>query len=92
MSGPAIPPVVGYSNAAIFGAEALGTATAIYLAESVVANELLAKTKGRSMGWGFVAFGYGLAFGVAIMMFNYISANLNPAVMLALLILGKVNG
>jgi glycerol uptake facilitator protein len=44
------------------------------------------------MGWGFVALGFGLAFGVAIEMFGYISAHLNPATCLTLLILGKIDG
>ena len=52
-----------YSNAAIFASEAISTTLAIYLGESIIANELLPKTKGRAMGWGFVALGFGMAFG-----------------------------
>jgi glycerol uptake facilitator-like aquaporin len=36
--------------------------------------------------------GYGLAFGFAVMIIGFISAQLNPAVSLALLIIGKING
>jgi hypothetical protein len=38
-----------YSNVVIFAAEWIGTLFAIYLAETVVANELLVGTKGRAM-------------------------------------------
>jgi hypothetical protein len=38
-----------YSNAIIFCSEVITTAFAIYLADTVVANELLAGTKGHSM-------------------------------------------
>lgn len=54
----------GYSSAAIFASEAIATCFAIYIGESCIANEVLAATKGRAMGWGFVALGFGLAFGV----------------------------
>ncbi|KAL4423627.1 hypothetical protein ABPG77_009214 [Micractinium sp. CCAP 211/92] len=50
---------------------------------SIIANELLPKTKGSRMGWLGVAFGFGLSFGVVIYMFGYISAHLNPASCLA---------
>lgn len=53
-----------YSKAAIFFSETLATCTAIYLGEAIIANEVLAATKGRAMGWGFVALGFGLAFGI----------------------------
>jgi len=43
------------------------------------------------MGWGFVALGFGLSFGVSIMMLGYISAHLNPATCLALWILGRMD-
>ena len=40
---------MAYSNAAIFVSEFITTMFAIYMAESVVATELLPETKGRSM-------------------------------------------
>lgn len=79
-----------YSLAAQCGSEMIASCLIIYLGESIIANELLAKTKGRAMGWGFVALGFGLAFGVGIMMFGYISAHVNPATCLALWVIGKM--
>lgn len=81
-----------YSYGAIFASEVLSMMMAIYFGECVIANEVLSKTKGRSMGWGFVALGFGLSFGIAILTFGYISTRMNPAVALAELILGQING
>ena len=64
----------------------------IFLGNSVIANELLSNTKGRLMGWGFVALGYGMAFTAGIISFGFISAHVNPAMCLALLILGEIDG
>ena len=64
----------------------------IYFGESVIANEVLCATKGHGMGWGAVALGFGMSFGMAIMMVGFISARLNPAMALAELILGSING
>jgi glycerol uptake facilitator-like aquaporin len=91
MSGAGASPYA-YSNGAIFASEAIATCITIYLGESIIANEVLAKTKGGGMGWGFVALGFGLSFGVSIFMLGYISAHLNPATCLALWILGKLDG
>lgn len=44
------------------------------------------------MGWGFVALGFGMAFGVGKMVLGYISAMMNPAAALAHLIIGEMNG
>lgn len=44
------------------------------------------------MGFLPVAVGFGLAFGLAISMFSYASAHVNPATLLALWILGDING
>ena len=52
-----------YTSAAIFASEFISTCFAIYLGEAIIANELLPGTKGRAMGWGFVALGFGFAFG-----------------------------
>ncbi|KAI8110759.1 hypothetical protein M9434_004335 [Picochlorum sp. BPE23] len=81
-----------YSYGAIFASEVISMMMAIYFGESVIANEVLSKTKGRSMGWGFVALGFGLSFGIAILTLGYISTRMNPAVALAELILGQING
>ena len=42
---------MGYSLGAQCASEAIGMCMVIYLGESVIANELLAKTKGR-LPWG----------------------------------------
>ncbi|KAL4421889.1 hypothetical protein ABPG77_003691 [Micractinium sp. CCAP 211/92] len=81
----------GYSLAAKCGSEIIATCLVIYLGLSIIANELLPKTKGSRMGWLGVAFGFGLSFGVVIYMFGYISAHLNPASCLALWIIGKLS-
>ncbi|KDD76971.1 hypothetical protein H632_c51p0 [Helicosporidium sp. ATCC 50920] len=44
------------------------------------------------MGWGFVAMGFGLSFGIAIQLLGMISAHINPASSLALLILDQLSG
>ena len=51
------------SSAAVFASETIATCFAIYLGESIIANEVLSATKGRAMGWGWVALGFGFAFG-----------------------------
>ncbi|KAI3431548.1 hypothetical protein D9Q98_004597 [Chlorella vulgaris] len=79
-----------YSLAAECGSEMIGTCFVIYLGESIIANELLSKTKGARMGWLAVALGFGLSFGVVIMMLGYISAHLNPATCLALWVIGRI--
>ena len=48
-----------------FWAELLGTAMLIVLGNGVVANVLLAKTKGNGSGWIVIAFGWGMAVFVA---------------------------
>ncbi|KAK9817882.1 hypothetical protein WJX72_003653 [[Myrmecia] bisecta] len=72
-------------------APGLGTCVIIFLGESVLANEVLAGTKGRGLGYGWVSFGFGMSFYVAILMFDYISAHVNPAMLLALWALGKLD-
>ncbi|KAK2076255.1 hypothetical protein QBZ16_001187 [Prototheca wickerhamii] len=53
---------------------------------------LLAKTKGNGYGWGFLSFGFGLAFGFPTMMFAYISAFFNPAAVLFQWVVGNISG
>jgi hypothetical protein len=62
--------MAGYSLAAQCGSEIIATCFTIYLGESIIANELLPKTKGTRMGWLAVSFGFGLSFGVVIFMFG----------------------
>lgn len=90
MSGET-PVNASYSLAAQCGSEIIATALTIYLGESIIANELLSKTKGARMGWLAVALGFGLSFGVTIWMLGFISAHLNPATCLALWVIGKIS-
>ncbi|KFM27923.1 putative glycerol uptake facilitator protein [Auxenochlorella protothecoides] len=81
-----------YSLGARCGAEIIGTMIALFLGDAAVANELLAKTKGNGYGWGFLSMGFGLAFGFATMMFDHVSAYLNPAACLFQWVVGNING
>ncbi|KAJ3051863.1 hypothetical protein HK097_007135 [Rhizophlyctis rosea] len=71
--------------------EFLATLLALFTGLSLLANELLPKTKGHGLGFFGVAFGFGLAFGTAIAVFSYASAHLNPAMALALWIIGELS-
>ncbi|KAL6785028.1 hypothetical protein ACKKBG_A02125 [Auxenochlorella protothecoides x Auxenochlorella symbiontica] len=81
-----------YSLGARCGAEIIGTMIALFLGDAAVANELLAKTKGNGYGWGFLSMGFGFAFGFATMMFDHVSAYLNPAACLFQWVVGNING
>ncbi|CAN0304284.1 unnamed protein product [Pylaiella littoralis] len=74
-----------------FIAEALGMAVVISIGNGAIANEVLKKTKGHGLGLGFVAIAYGMAFFVAISMFGHISANVNPAMLFAKALLGRLS-
>ncbi|MFZ4057845.1 MAG: MIP/aquaporin family protein [Ferruginibacter sp.] len=68
-----------------FLAEFLGTMLLILLGNGVVANVVLAKTKGNSGGWIVISFGWAMAVFIGV----YVSAaesgaHLNPAVTIAL--------
>lgn len=72
--------------------ELIGTAFLILLGDGVVANVVLNKTKGNNSGWIVITFGWAIAVFVGV----YISAahsgaHLNPAVTIALAIIGKFN-
>ncbi|KAJ3063144.1 hypothetical protein HDU98_001008 [Podochytrium sp. JEL0797] len=86
---------MGYVGAYSLGqrclTEYLATFTAIGLGEAILANELLPSTKGHACGFGFVAFGFGMCFTFAILIFGYSSAHLNPAMCLSLLVRGKLS-
>jgi glycerol uptake facilitator protein len=65
--------------------EFLGTALLVLLGNGVVANVVLAKTKGNGAGWIVVAFGWGMAVFVGVWCVGEISgAHLNPAVTVGL--------
>lgn len=71
-------------------AEFVGTAILILFGGGVVANVVLAKSKGNNSGWIVIATGWGLAVMVAVYSVGTISgAHLNPAITLALAAIGK---
>ena len=68
-----------------FLAEFLGTLILILLGNGVVANVVLAKTKGQGSGWIVISFGWGMAVFVAVWCVGPFSgAHINPAVTLGL--------
>jgi glycerol uptake facilitator protein len=72
-----------------YTAEALGTAMLILLGDGVVANVLLARSKGEGSGWIVITFGWGVAVMVAVYAVGRLSgAHLNPAVTMALASIG----
>lgn len=68
-----------------FLAELLGTMFLIVLGDGVVANVVLAKTKGNNSGWIVITFGWAIAVFVGVYVASHGSgAHINPAVTLAL--------
>lgn len=73
-----------------YAAEMLGTALLILFGNGVVANVLLARTKGHGAGWIVITFGWGMGVFVGVFCTSDFSgAHLNPAVTLALAAGGK---
>jgi glycerol uptake facilitator protein len=73
-----------------FTAEFLGTLLLILLGDGVVANVLLARSKGNNAGWIVVTAGWAFAVTVGVYTANAASgAHLNPAVTVALAAIGK---
>ena len=69
----------------IFVAELVGTAILILLGDGVVANVVLARTKGHGSGWIVITTGWALAVAMAVYAVGRISgAHINPAVTLGL--------
>ncbi len=69
----------------IFLAELVGTMILIVLGDGVVANVVLAKTKGNNSGWIVIATGWGLAVAIAVYCVGRVSgAHINPAVTIGL--------
>lgn len=72
-----------------YAAEAFGTAMLILLGDGVVANVLLARSKGENSGWIVISCGWGAAVMVAVYTVGRLSgAHLNPAVTLSLASIG----
>ncbi len=71
-------------------AEFVGTMILILLGDGVVANSLLAKSKGQNSGWIVITTGWGVAVAIAVYAVGRISgAHLNPAVTIALATIGS---
>jgi glycerol uptake facilitator protein len=73
----------------IFLSEVVGTALLILLGGGVVANVVLAKTKGFNGGWLLINFGWGLAVFVGVLAAYVSGAHLNPAVTVGLIAAGN---
>lgn len=70
--------------------EFVGTAMLTLFGDGVVANVVLARTKGQNGGWIVIATGWGLAMMIGAYSVGTISgAHLNPAITIALAIIGK---
>ena len=73
-----------------YAAELVGTAILILLGNGVVANVVLARTKGAQSGWIVITFGWGMAVFVAVFCAMDLSgAHINPAVTVALAVAGR---
>ena len=71
-------------------AEAVGTMILILLGDGVVANVLLARSKGQNSGWIVITVGWGVAVTIAVYAVGRISgAHLNPAVTIGLATIGS---
>ncbi|WP_442505175.1 MIP/aquaporin family protein [Novipirellula sp. SH528] len=75
-----------------FVAEFIGTMMLILFGNGVVANVVLARTKGNDSGWIVIAAGWGIAVFIGAFCANDFSgAHINPAVTVAMLIAGKLS-
>lgn len=73
-----------------FMAELVGTMLLIVLGDGVVANVLLARSKGQNAGWMVITGGWAFAVTIGVYASNTSSGgHLNPAVTLALAVVGK---
>src|SRR4249919_2204058 len=72
-------------------AEFLGTLLLVLFGNGVVANVVLARTKGYNSGWIVITAGWGLAVFIgAFCSAPFSGAHLNPAVTLAMAMAGKL--
>ena len=73
-----------------FVAELIGTCILVVLGNGVVANVVLARTKGNGSGWIVITTGWGLAVAIAVYSVGRISgAHINPAVTVGLASIGQ---
>ncbi len=74
----------------VYVAEFLGTAILILLGNGVVANVLLANTKGHEGGWVVITLGWAMAVFAAVLCVGQFSgAHINPAVTIGTAVAGK---
>lgn len=76
----------------VFLSETVGTAMLLLLGAGVVANVVLAKTKGFGGGFLMINFGWGLAVFMGVLVSGYSGAQLNPAVTIGLITNGLATG
>ncbi len=82
--------MIGFAAMNPYVAEAVGTMILILLGDGVVANVLLARSKGQNSGWIVITVGWGVAVTIAVYAVGRISgAHLNPAVTIALATIGS---
>jgi len=75
----------------IFIAEFIGTAILVLLGNGVVANDLLAESKGKNTGWVLITIGWAVAVFVAVFIVApYSGAHINPAVTIGMAVAGKI--
>jgi glycerol uptake facilitator len=78
------------SSMSSFAGELLGTALLVLLGDGVVANVVLARTKGEASGWIVITLAWGTAVFVAVAVVAPSSgAHINPAVTFALALAGS---
>ncbi len=71
-------------------AELIGTMMLVLLGDGVVANVVLARTKGSNGGWIVITTGWGVAVAIAVYAVGRISgAHINPAVTIGLAVIGS---
>src|SRR3954469_10248221 len=74
----------------VYFAEFVGTALLVLFGNGVVANVVLARTKGNNGGWICITAGWAFAVAIAVFAVGRVSgAHLNPAVTLALASIGS---
>lgn len=74
----------------IFFSELIGTLLLILLGDGVVANVVLRNSKGAGSGWIVITTGWALAVAIPALIFgSYSGAHFNPALTIALAVIGK---
>ncbi len=73
-----------------YAAEVIGTAMLILFGNGVVANVVLANTKGNNSGWIVISAGWGIAVFIGAFCAYSSGAHINPAVTVAMLVAGEL--